>query len=283
MLPMLMIRAGSSSVPAASSSGRNALVRKNGVFRLRSTTLSQAAAGYSASGAPQVAPALLTRTLTARSRSPTSAASRRHSRSADRSAGMAWTAPYADSSFAASAQASALRELMYTRAPACSRPRAIMSPMPRLPPVTTAVFPDRSNRSMAAPARNLSGGRPRRWPEAYASAAPDRQGLVPPRRSRSGWPGAGRVLLARHVGGQPGQQCRQAVQVGVGEPVPQLAIEGGRGRRHLDERGLTGRGQFHHVDAPVGRIPGPGDQALRVHGIEVVGEGGLPHSHRLGQ
>ena len=30
---------------AASSSGRNALVRKNGAFRLRSTTLSQAAAG----------------------------------------------------------------------------------------------------------------------------------------------------------------------------------------------------------------------------------------------
>src|SRR5690348_10791206 len=92
---------------------------------------------------------------------------------------MAWTGPCSASSSAASAQASALRELMYTRAPACSRPRAIMSPMPRLPPVTTAVFPDRSNRSMAAPARNLSGGRPRRWPEAYASPAPDQQGGSP--------------------------------------------------------------------------------------------------------
>jgi len=29
--------------------------------------------------------------------------------------------------------ASLLRELMYTRAPASSRPRAIMSPMPRVP------------------------------------------------------------------------------------------------------------------------------------------------------
>ena len=52
---------------------------------------------------------------------------------------------------AAVAQASALRELMYTRAPASSRPRAIMSPIPRLPPVTTAVFPDRSNKSMISP------------------------------------------------------------------------------------------------------------------------------------
>ena len=54
----------------------------------------------------------------------------------------------------AAAQASALRELMYTRAPASSRPRAIMSPMPRLPPVTTAVFPDRSNKSMISPIQN---------------------------------------------------------------------------------------------------------------------------------
>src|SRR5690349_1044544 len=86
---------------------------------------------------------------------------------------------------------------MYTRAPACSRPRAIMSPMPRLPPVTTAVFPDRSNRSMAAPARNLSGGRPRRWPEAYARPAPDQQG------------------------GSPG---RAAAQEGQGRPEPGTAI-----------------------------------------------------------
>src|SRR5450755_2643030 len=146
MLPTLMTRDGSSCVPPASSSGRNALVRKNGAFRLRSTTLSQAAAGNSARGAPQVAPALLTRMFRACSRSPTSLARRRHSASADRSAGIAVTVPYRESSCAASAHASALRELMYTRAPASSRPRAIMSPIPRVPPVTTAVFPDRSNR-----------------------------------------------------------------------------------------------------------------------------------------
>src|ERR1700750_177921 len=43
---------------------------------------------------------------------------------------------------------------MYTRAPASSNPRAIMSPIPRLPPVTTAVFPDRSNKSMISPIQN---------------------------------------------------------------------------------------------------------------------------------
>src|SRR6266853_2106761 len=153
MLPILMTRAGSSSVPAASSSGRKARVRKNGDFRLRSTTLSQAAAGNPSSVAPQVAPALLTSTFRDFSRSPTCSARARHSCSVDRSAGSAVTVPYWLSSCCAAAQASALRELMYTRAPASSRPRAIMSPIPRLPPVTTAALPDRSNRFMISPLR----------------------------------------------------------------------------------------------------------------------------------
>ena len=37
------------------------------------------------------------------------------------------------------------------------------------------------------------------------------------------------------------------------------------------------------MDAPVGRVAAPGDQAFGVHGIEMVGEGGLPHPDRLGQ
>ncbi|ALE77835.1 hypothetical protein WY02_04565 [Pseudonocardia sp. AL041005-10] len=105
MLPMLITRAGSSADPAASSSGRNARVRKNGAFRLRSSTLSQACAGNSSSGAPQVAPALLTSRCTRSSRSPTSAASRTHSSSDERSAAM----PVPPISAAVSAQASALR------------------------------------------------------------------------------------------------------------------------------------------------------------------------------
>src|SRR6516162_3742018 len=177
MLPMLMTRAGSSGVPAASSSGKNARVRKKGAFRSRSTTLSQAAAGNSSSGAPQVAPALLTSTFTAGSRWPTSPASRRHSASVDRSAGMATICPYWVSSRSAAAQASALRELMYTRAPASSSPRAIISPIPRLPPVTTAVFPDGSNKSMIAPMPNQGRNQPRRWAGMRTPRYPATEGL----------------------------------------------------------------------------------------------------------
>src|SRR3712207_1054507 len=86
MLPTLTTRAGSSSVPAASSSGRKARVRKNGALRFRSSTLSQAEAGNSANGVPQVARALVTRTCTRCSLRPTSAATRRHASLEDRAA-----------------------------------------------------------------------------------------------------------------------------------------------------------------------------------------------------
>jgi hypothetical protein len=112
ILPTLITRAGSSAVPAASSSGKNARVRKNGVLRFRSSTLSQAEAGKEASGAPQLAPALLTRMCTRSSNRPTSAASRAHSSSRARSAGTDSTTPYRDSSATAACPASALRELM---------------------------------------------------------------------------------------------------------------------------------------------------------------------------
>ena len=49
--------------------------------------------------------------------------------------------PMSLSSAAVSSQASALRAVMYTSAPADTKPSAIMRPMPRLPPVTTAVLP----------------------------------------------------------------------------------------------------------------------------------------------
>src|SRR5947209_7066725 len=112
MLPMLMMRAGSSSDAAFSSSGKNALVRKKGPLTLVSMTLSQASSENSDNGVPQVAPALLTRMCSSFSVAPTSSASRRHSASFDRSAGMAVTSPYDDSSSAASAHASGLREEM---------------------------------------------------------------------------------------------------------------------------------------------------------------------------
>ena len=59
--PMLMTRAGSSAVAADDSWGSSARVRKNGAFTLVAYNLSHAPSGYSASGAPHVAPALFTR------------------------------------------------------------------------------------------------------------------------------------------------------------------------------------------------------------------------------
>jgi hypothetical protein len=44
-----------------------------------------------------------------------------------------------------------------------------MSPIPRLPPVTTAVFPDKSNKSMISPMQNLSRASGSAGPEAYAT------------------------------------------------------------------------------------------------------------------
>ena len=55
--------------------------------------------------------------------------------------------PAPASSAATRSQTSALREEMYTRAPASTNPRAIIRPMPREPPVTSAVLPATENRS----------------------------------------------------------------------------------------------------------------------------------------
>ena len=81
-------------------------------FTLSASTLSHASSGNSASGAPQFAPALLTRTCSAGSRAAIASARRRASASVDRSAGSAMHTPCFDSSAAAASQASALRALM---------------------------------------------------------------------------------------------------------------------------------------------------------------------------
>ena len=57
--------------------------------------------------------------------------------------------PFFESSAATSAQASALRDEMYTAAPASTNPSAIIRPMPRVPPVTSAVLPAMEKRSEA--------------------------------------------------------------------------------------------------------------------------------------
>src|ERR1700722_8632818 len=143
---MLMTRAGASTDPAFRSSGTRNLVRWKTPLTLRASTRSNAASSKSSSGAPQVAPALLTRMSRASSRDATSSARRRHSASVERSAGIPMQVPFLDSSAATASTTSAFREEMYTFTPASTKPSAIIRPMPRLPPVTSAVLPAMSKR-----------------------------------------------------------------------------------------------------------------------------------------
>src|SRR5687767_11261050 len=68
-----------------------------------------------------------------------------------RSAGLdVHVAPYSSLRPASVAwQTSAFRELITTSAPLARKPAAIISPIPREPPVTTAVFPSTENRSLS--------------------------------------------------------------------------------------------------------------------------------------
>ena len=72
--------------------------------------------------------------------------------------------PFLESSAATCSQTSALRDEMYTVAPASTKPSAIIRPMPRLPPVTSAVLPAMENRSEAVIATL--------WPISGAAAQP---------------------------------------------------------------------------------------------------------------
>ena len=57
--------------------------------------------------------------------------------------------PNSDSSAAVASQASFLRAVMYTRQPCAHQPAvAIIAPMPRDPPVTTATLPATPNRAV---------------------------------------------------------------------------------------------------------------------------------------
>ncbi len=110
------------------------------------STLPHASAGKSSIGAPHVAPALLKSRWTRSWRAAIAAAKAATPSGLETSAGIALHGPCAESSAAVASQVSALREEMITSAPARSRPSAIIRPMPRDPPVTTATLPLMSNR-----------------------------------------------------------------------------------------------------------------------------------------
>src|SRR5208283_1119964 len=165
--------------------------------------------------------ALLTRMSSSSKRSLVARASSAAPSGVEMSPGIAWQSPICASSVAAALTSSALREETITRAPACTRPRAIISPIPREPPVTSAVLPDTSNRSLIAarayrspahyshrdvrPRRLPAADRPARAPEPRAGA-PRPHHLNPLREPR---PAAGRTGVAwaggsaAQAGGRP--------------------------------------------------------------------------------
>ena len=143
---MLMTFAGRCCA-ARRSISCSACVRKNGAFRFRSTALSQPASGNSSNAAAQAAPALFTRISSWLSRSASAAARHWAPARVGTSAGSAKHEPVAASSSAVCSQAAALRDEIYTRAPCARKPAAIMRPIPRELPVTSAVRPARENRS----------------------------------------------------------------------------------------------------------------------------------------
>jgi hypothetical protein len=123
-------------------------VRKNGDLRFRSITLSQPFSGNSSNFSSHAAPALLTRMSSWGSRSRKACASSRQPSTVDMSWGSEMhVPPSAPSSAAVASHAVALRDEMYTLAPELMNPAAIILPMPREPPVTSATRPSSENRS----------------------------------------------------------------------------------------------------------------------------------------
>jgi hypothetical protein len=76
---------------------------------------------------------LFTRTSSEDSRSPSTLENELTPDGCERSAGRAWHQPSRASTSAAARQASAFRAVMYTRAPARTKPSAIMNPIPAIP------------------------------------------------------------------------------------------------------------------------------------------------------
>ena len=147
---------------AARSSGASACVRKNGVFMLRSTVLSQPLSGNSSNSAPHAAPALFTKMSSFDSRLEISTTSAAIPSCVDTSPGIEMHSPYMDNSFAAASHCAAFRAVMYTREQPCSRnPCTIIAPIPRDPPVTRATLPFREKMSfMRLRLRSLNAQEP---------------------------------------------------------------------------------------------------------------------------
>src|SRR5215472_12699313 len=115
MEPMLITRAGSAGLAAARSSGSERTVSSNSALMFTFQSLSKASSGYSSSGAPHVAPALLTRTSSWSSRSLMKRISSSTPPGAARFNEIEMQSPKKDSSAPYASQASFFRALIQTQ------------------------------------------------------------------------------------------------------------------------------------------------------------------------
>src|SRR5664280_455670 len=253
--PMLITRDGWSAVAPASSSGRKNLVVWKTPWTLRLRTRSHDAVSCSARGAPQVAPALLTSTSTRPWWAETASANWRAPSSEDRSAAKPEHAPKSDSSATVACTAWAFRDATITVAPAATKPAAIMCPMPRVPPVTTTVFPATEKRSAGgvdkAGSLMASDGSARgRTLLGCSGRARTVAGIGLADRVRRGGPGAHRP-----------DDLRRRVPPGGGSPAP---VDPRQRGPDPDGPGHAGTEGAH----PVGHLPGGGPLLHRLHRTE---------------
>ena len=154
--------------------------------------------------------------------------------------GRAAALPDSDSSAATSSQTSALRDEMYTFAPASTKPRAIIRPMPRDPPVTTAFLPAMEKRSLMSAASPPASSPPLHSGSYAAGSVHEEKALW----TTHSWSSSGSSYSSSSVGSD---RCRHQAHLGVGgrrseqDPVDRPV----RGRLDLHRPGRPGR--RHHL------------------------------------
>jgi lysophospholipase L1-like esterase len=79
-----------------------------------------------------------------------------------------------------------------------------------------------------------------------------------------------------HVACKPSEQLAQGSDLALGDAVAQPLIEGDGGRAQREEHFVARLRELDDVNAPVGRVAMPADEACCLHGVEMVGQRGLP-------
>ena len=91
------------------------------------------------------------------------------------------------------------------------------------------------------------------------------------------------ALGSGDVGPEPVEEPAERGELPVGEPGAQSGVERGNGLHEPAERGLAVPGQLDAMCPPVLRVTAPGDEAGRLHAVEVMRQGRALDAHRVGE